>query len=135
MKNTPKTPEPMDDSAVTHAIGTPAVNNKRPCWAAQTMVEEFTELFPETNHEFTGFNGRNAALEVLFDLSMLDFGDLETAQDLLTCSRVDPRVAHVMQQGDQAVVAFKNLPLSYDLRQPFGFGEALGVLDGSPDDE
>ena len=134
MKNDKKA-QPMDDSAVTHAIGTPAVNNKRPCWAAQTMVEEFTELFPETNHEFTGFNGRKAAVSVIFDLSMLGEDDLEIALDLLQCARVDPRIMGVVVDHDQAAIDFWNTPATYDLRQPFGFGEALGALDGSPDDE
>lgn len=135
MKNKTKDVEPMDDSAFVHAVGTPAVNNQRPCWAAQTMVDEFTELFPETNHEFSGYNGRNTAVSVIFDFSMLDEDSLVAAQNLILCTRVDPRVMESVVDEDRAAVDFWNVPTTYDSREPFGFGEALGALEGDPDDE
>ena len=116
---------PMDPSARERAIGTQAQNHPRPCWAMKTLIAEVMDLFPETTYEESGYDGRNTALDVVFDVH--ECPDLAR---LLECVRTDDRVVDVDydQHGQMVLVAFRAQPRMQDSREPFGLADAWSIL-------
>lgn len=138
MKDTAKAPEPMDDSVREAPMGTPVTNHQRVCGAIKQLVREFHALFPETPVEYSNFDGRNTALDVTFDLTVLDAEtDRVDALNLLhllgdDAYNNDPRVEYVLvSQEDSAVlVSMRSNARTQDSPEPFGLAEALSVLAG-----
>lgn len=122
--------QPMDTSIREEAVAVPVTNNQRVCWAAKTFVAEVNELFPETPVEYSNYDGRNTALGVTFDLSMLDSSENQLLVDLLTMKPYDPRIIEVAADYDTQSVylRFKADPRTQDLRDPFGLADAYEVL-------
>ena len=98
--------------------------------AMETLIGEVAELFPETTYEIAGIDGRNTALEVVFDISMLDTEDRERLLGVLMLTVHDPRVEEVLHDSDSVVVAFLSNPRLQDLRDTFDLSGAYGVLIG-----
>lgn len=116
----------MDPSAREVSVPEVHVNNQRLAYALETLIAEVMELFPETLHEVSNYNGRNVALDVRFH-SEDDFDDLST---LLRLVADDARVAEVLVDEDDSyvLVALRPNPRTQDLRDPFNLGDALLVL-------
>lgn len=129
--------EPMDAKIKEVLNPKPAANNRRVCWTLKTLVAEFAELFPETPVEYSNYDGRNTALDVTFDLTVLDEADRATviAMFSLFDSDSDSRIAAVITDGhwpegvDGAVlIGIQPGPRTQDSREPFGLGDAYMVL-------
>lgn len=129
-KNTKKgQPEPMDPAVREAAVPVTSTNKPRDCWAIKTLVAEVTSLFPETSHETSNYDGRNTALDVTFDLSMVEPGpDLDGLIDLLVLVESDERVREVIIDGSLALVSFRPGPRTQDIRDPFDLDKAWDVL-------
>lgn len=132
--------QPMDPTAREEAVATPATNAKRVCHAAKTLVAEVDALFPETTVEVSNFNGRNTALDVSFDLTSLDSEDASLLTRLISLTEDDNRVASVLVEDGQVLVAFHNNPRTHDSRESFDLLSAHTVLtardeDFGPDEE
>ena len=125
-----KTPEPMDAGAREQAVGTPATNHRRACYAAKTLVAEVLDLFPETAYEYSHYNGRNTALAVTFDLTSVAAPEDDTLAALLELTNTDVRVWHVTVEDGQVLVMFRGSAVLQDDRSPFGLADALDVLEG-----
>lgn len=125
---------PMDATIREERVGTPAVNRQRVCWAAKTLVAEVDELYPEIPVEYSNHDGRNTALDVTFDLTVLDSTDSDMLVTLLELTSSDSRIAYVIV-GDEDVVlvSFEGNPRTQDSRDPFGLSDALGVLTEGDD--
>lgn len=121
-------PQPMDPSVREAVSPEPSTNRSRPCWALQTLVTEFHKLFPETPVTFSGYDGRNTALDGCFDLTTLHGSDRAMAVALLQILTSDPRVSEVLGDEDQAIVSFHSSPRTQDLRDPFGLEDAFDIL-------
>lgn len=146
MKDTAKAPEPMDDSVREAPMGTPVTNHQRVCGAIKQLVREFHALFPETPVEYSNFDGRNTALDVTFDLTVLDADtDRVDALSLLTllgdpANNAERRIEDVIVTSDMdsVLVSMRSNARTQDNPEPFGLAEALSVLageDGGYDDE
>jgi hypothetical protein len=129
----------MDPTVTEAKVGTPKPNNQRACWAAKTLVAEVREVFPETPVEYSNYDGRNTALDVMFDLTGLDpqdAHDLALVLELLNDTaynedqRIDTVIAGGGDQKGQVLVSFKSSPRTQDNREPFGILDALSVLSG-----
>lgn len=123
-------PKPMDPTTREQLVGEVAVTRERVCYAGKTLVKEFHELFPETPVEYGGYDGRNTALDVAFDLTVLDIpAERDLATALLELCRTDNRVDSVVASDEgQVLVAFHSNPRTQDLRDPFGIAEAFDIL-------
>lgn len=134
---TAKMPEPMEASTTPpEAVGTPATNNVRVCWAAKTLVNEFTDLFPETPVEYSNPDGRNTMLDVSFDMTAVDDVDRDAAVALLELTNTDARVAGLISISDMVLVSFKSSARTQDNRDSFGLADAWDVLtDGEQFDD
>lgn len=134
---TAKAAEPMEASSKPPAaVGTPATNTVRVCWAAKTLVEEFTDLFPETPVEYSNPDGRNTMLDVTFDLTVLDDEMEDAATALLELIHTDVRVNVVLAENNAVLVSFKSSARTQDNRDSFGLADAWDVLtDGEEFDE
>lgn len=132
MKNAAKKtaePRPMEASAVPAAkVGTPAMNNKRACYAAKTLVAELHEMFPETPVEYSNPNGRSTMLDVSFDLTVFDASEEDSVTTLLELIHTDARVEEVIIENGTVLVSFKASARTQDSREPFGLGDAWDVL-------
>ena len=80
---TKQTPGQMDRSLRETVDGVPHVNTKRPCWAAKTLAEEVTELFPETRITYDNYDGRGAALDLGIDMADLNSQGREDLSQLI----------------------------------------------------
>lgn len=127
-KTESKAPEPMDAGATESKVGTPVTNNHRVCYAGKRLVAEVHDLFPETPVEYGNYDGRNTALDVIFDLTALDATDSDMLAGLLELTTTDDRVAEVLVEDDLALVSFKGNPRTQDSRATFGLSDALDVL-------
>lgn len=128
---TAKMPEPMEASTTPPAaVGTPATNNVRVCWAAKTLVNEFTDLFPETPVEYSNPDGRNTMLDVSFDLTAVPDSDRDAAAALLELVETDARVGSVFIESaaESLLVSFKSSARTQDSRDSFGLADAWDVL-------
>lgn len=127
-----KTKEMMDPGARERAVGEPVTNTARVCYAAKTLVAEMHALFPETPVEYSNYDGRNTALDVKFDLTVLDEADRATVIAMFTLFDfdADPRVDMVIPAHEDAalLVSFKSNATTQDSRAPFGLAEAWSVL-------
>lgn len=139
----PKAPEPMDPDAIevpqetqeqaaeaqqeATEAQTPS-GYRRACYAAQTLVKEFHSLFPETPVEYSGADGRGTALDVTFDLTVLDSEDADRAKSLLRLTEVDQRVDYPIVGEDSVLVSFHSNARTQDSREPFGLSGAGSVL-------
>lgn len=121
-----KKAQPMDPSAKEKAVGTPAMNTERVCYALSTLVDEVLELFPETPVEYSNYDGRNTALDATFDLTADPDGD--TLGALLGLLSSEPRVREVQVDGGTALVGMVSNPRTQDKRDGFGLADALEVL-------
>lgn len=129
-KNDDKRNAPMDDSIKEAAVGTPATNAPRQCWAMKTLIKEVQDLFPETTYEVSNIDGRNTALDVTFDLTMLDS---QARADMLALFVVfdlgnDPRVEQIIGEDGMVLVSFKSNARTQDDRTEFGLADAYSVL-------
>jgi len=130
--------QPMDATIRERQNGIVATNSKRVCWAIKTLVAEMADLFPETPVEYSNHDGRNTALDVTFDLSVLDDEDRSTLIALFTLFdfNADPRIEAIIAEGQRVLVSMKANPRTQDSRESFGLAEAWGVLtDGDDDDD
>lgn len=123
-------PKVMDPTAKETAVAAPQENAGRACWAIETLREEIEALFPETAHDYSAYNGRNTALGVTFDLSMLDDEDFDIALDVLNLAVSDLRVADVQHDvKEQTVyVEMHSNARTQDSRTPFGLADAYALL-------
>lgn len=123
-------PAPMDDSVREVANPTTSTNHPRVCWAIKTLVSELTVLFPEIGTpEYGDVDGRNTALSVTFDCSMVDEDDQIDLSALLSVLPVDPRVADTEVGSDQAYVLMHANPRTQDTRDPFGLADAIHAME------
>lgn len=133
--------EPMDDSIKEAREGTPFTNAPRQCWAMKTLINEVHSLFPETPYEVSNIDGRNTALDVTFDLTVLEDVDHATMIALLTLFDLaeEPRIEQIISEDESILVSFKSNPRTQDSREPFGLVEAYAVLveedDGGDEDD
>lgn len=133
-KKTSEMPEPMDVTAREARVGTAHHNHSRVCYAIKTLVAEVHELFPETPVEYSNFDGRYTALDVTFDLTVLDDEDEARLARLLSLIENDARVAEVIADEDgAALVSIRSNPRTQDMRDPFGLGPAYLLLAGDDD--
>lgn len=122
--------KPMDTATRELAVGTPAVNAPRICLAAKTLIREVHALFPETPVETSNIDGRNTALDVMFDLTALDDSDNALLSTILTMTETDERVAEVVLDNGSALVSFKSNPRTQDSREEFNLAGAFEILTG-----
>lgn len=132
-------PQPMDPSFREKKVGVVGANNQRVCYAIKTLVSEVRNLFPETPVEYSNYDGRNAALAVTFDCSMLDAAEADEFASLLLLTRTDPRVDEVIVEPDlgaSVLVSMKASARTQDSRESFGLARAWEILtEGeSPED-
>lgn len=126
---TPEAPKAMDDTIRENAVGAPATNRQRACWAIKQLVAEVHGLFPETPVEYSGYDGRNTALSVTFDLTTMDGGESGLFNNLMKILDTDERVAEVITADyDQTFVAIKPGPRTQDVRDSFGLADAWSIL-------
>lgn len=136
--NDKKVVKPMDDGIREQAVGVPNANNRRVCYAIKTLVAEVLELFPETPVEYSNYDGRNTALDVTFDLTVLNADDRETLSTLLQllgdrAYSEDQRIREVTYDDSAVLVSIISGPRTQDIREPFGLADAYVVL--AEDDE
>lgn len=130
-KTADKAPEPMDASAPERAEGKASDTNQRTCYAARTLVEEVSDLFPEVGINIENYNGRNVGLDVVIDASMMDNDDailLYQTVGMIEDQRV--RELTTSEDTEQMLVSFHNNPRVYDGTEGFGLGDALLILSG-----
>lgn len=143
MKDKTKAPEPMDASTREVAVGTPATNHPRVCGAIKQLVAEFHALFPETPVEYSNYNGRNTALDVMFDLtSLAEDTDRVDAFNLLALlgESADPRIDYVIaaEEDGVALVSMRSSLRTQDDPSSFGLADVFSVLvepDAGYDDD
>lgn len=121
-------PKPMDPSAPT---GDPMTENTlRVCHALQQLAEEVAFLYPEVPMTFSRADGRNAMLDVTFDLSPLDEADAALLTELLQLIETDPRVGSLLV-GEQSVqVSIASNPRTQDNRDSFRLNAGHEILTG-----
>lgn len=124
---------PMDDGIRERSVGEARPNNQRQCWAIKTLVVETHTLFPETPVEYGDYDGRNTALSVTFDCSMLDETEQVLFTDLLRILDTDERVKDTEVGSDQVYVLMHSNPRTQDSREPFGLDDALSILSDDED--
>lgn len=130
-KKNDKNPQPMDDGIREEATGAPSANTQRVCWAIKTLVAEVHSLFPEVPVEYSNYDGRNTALDVMFDLTELDEAGRTDLANLVEMAVSDERVAHVhIQQEVSVLVSMHPRPRTQDSREPFGLPDAYLILAG-----
>jgi hypothetical protein len=122
------TPQPMDPSAPETRNPT-ITHNKRVCYAAKTLVAEVQELFPEMPVDYADYDGRNTALTVSFDLTVLDGDERADAASLFVLVGGDLRVSSATVEEDVAMVSFTSNALTQDSREPFRINETWLILD------
>lgn len=128
---TDKTAQPMDAGAEEISNPVMATNTQRTAHGVKTLIAEVLELFPETPYEVSGYDGRNTALDVTFDLSNLDEGEQRQFMDLLSLVKSDIRVRGVITEEDSVLVEFRRSPRTQDSRDPFNLADAWSVLTES----
>lgn len=128
MTDDKKTSTPMDPTAPERPEGAPSTNNQRVCGAIKALVAEFHALFPETPVEYSTYDGRNTALAVAFDVSMLSTDEQITLVHLFEAVEVDPRIESVDMAEDQVFVLMRGSLRTQDLRDSFGLADAYSVL-------
>lgn len=130
-------PQPMDPSAPEGAATSLPANHARVCYAIKTLVAEAHALFPEVPVEYSDYDGRNTALSVTFDLTVLD-ADKARFTDLIRTVAVDPRVDEVIVESDQILVGVRPGARTQDSRETFNLDSAWGILtdgEGSVGDD
>lgn len=126
-------PQPMDASIREETTGAAKVNNQRVCWAIKTLVSEVHAMFPETPVEYSDYDGRNTALAVAFDCSMLNIEEQEILAGLFDALNIDPRVESTDMAEDQAFVTMKSNAVTQDSRETFGLDAAYEILTEGED--
>lgn len=121
----------MDPTVPEHRNPVAAVNNERVCWALQTLVAEVQELFPETPVDYGNPDGRNTLLDGQFDLTALDGEERADLASLLGLTEHDSRIETVVVEDDMVLVSIRSNPRTQDKRDPFGLGDALGIMADS----
>lgn len=128
----PKMPEPMDAGIpeVSGNLPAPALPNARVAYALQTLEAEVEHLFPEVPKEHASVDGRNTALEVVFDTTSLDNEERGVFVTLLDCIEHDPRVKSLTfdaETGGFSLLLHSNAR-TQDSRDPFNLNEAYLIL-------
>lgn len=122
-------PQMMDPSIIENKTPVAKANNPRVCWAIKTLNTEVWSLFPETPVEYSNVNGRNTALDVTYDLTGLDAGDIYDFVTLLRLIEDDERVAEVLTDKEEHVlVSMRPNPRTQDSRESFGLHQANLIL-------
>lgn len=118
-------PVPMDPAAREGSAMDQIVNRQRPCYAIKTLIAEVLDLFPETSAGISGFDGRNVALNVTFDVA-----PCPELVGLLSLIESDARVALVLHdiEEEAVLVQFHSRATTQDLRDPFGLADAWEVM-------
>lgn len=129
--------QPMDPSIAENRTPVVKANNQRVCYAIKQLNEEVWTLFPETPVEYSNYTGRNVALDVVYDLSNLDAGDIYDFVALIQLIEGDPRVnSTLFDSGIVTVLVSMNASArTQDRRDPFGLAEAYAVLGEPGSDE
>lgn len=126
-KKQKEAPQEMDPS--TREVKNPVMstNQQRSCYAMTALLTELLDLFPETPYEVGGYDGRNVALEVTFDLSSVEGSEslIELLEDVETS---DARVESLLVEDQQANLRFKSNPRTQDSLEPFGLADAWLIL-------
>lgn len=126
--------KPMDDGNRERAVGESRPNRQRIAHALDVLVTEFRSVFPETAVEYSRYDGRNTALDVTFDCSMIDTPEQVVLAQVMELVSHDPRIEYVMPGGDQYVVGLFSNPRTQDNRDPFGFAGAWEALTEEDED-
>lgn len=127
-KATAKAPEPMDASVRETVTPEIAANAHRKCHAIKQLISEVDALYPEVPTQTGNIDGRNTALDVEFDLTVLDLVDQTLATELLMLVQNDERVAEVLASDSQVLVSFRSNPRTQDSRASFNLGDAYDIL-------
>jgi hypothetical protein len=102
----------------------------RNCYAAETLLAEVQQLFPETCYKMADPDPRQTNLTVIFDLASTDApADLHR---LLALVATDERVAEVGRadgDGDGYFVRFISSARTQDLRDSFSLVEAWDIMN------
>lgn len=132
----PKSPQPMDPQVREVEKPVAYTNNRRNCYALDTLVKEVLELFPETKYEVSEYDVRNSALAVTFWFGSGSItGGSSLAGDLLALAVTDDRIDVVEVTGlptnsDEAVyVRFLPSARTKDSRATFSLAEAWDILE------
>lgn len=123
-------PEPMDPSFNESSTGQVHVNHKRNAYALVQLVDEVRRLFPETPYEFANYNGRNTAMSVVFDLTVMDNDDAITFGQLLGLVKTDPRILDVIVDDDAVLVDLFPSARYQDNPDSFNLAETYEILTG-----
>lgn len=143
--------QPMDPSITENKTPVVKENAPRVCHAIKQLNEEVWVLFPETPVEYSNYTGRNVALDVTYDLSVLDEDtdriDIVQLFMLLQAAAYnsDPRINLVIIGKDDEghpesiLVSMHASARTQDNRDSFGLADAYSVLTrvepGSDEDE
>jgi hypothetical protein len=112
---------PGEQTVITHA--------SRLCYALRTLVEEFTELFPETTYEVFDINGRNTALSVRFNLAAITDQEREdAAAALIRMLAGEPRVLESGVEAREGYVRFRPSARTQDNPETFSLRAAYEIL-------
>ena len=128
-----KKTDPMDPSIREQVIGTPATNNKRVCYAIKTLAAEVGELFPETPVEYSEYDGRNTALGVTFDLTVLEPEEADQFCSLLKLPTSDVRVEEVLAEDGLVLVVMRSSARTQDDRSSFHLADAWMAMSDEND--
>lgn len=120
-------PKPMDPS-VQETDNLVVTHEPRTCWAIRTLVTEIHDVFPEIPVEYSEVDGRNTALAVTFDLTVLDTADRALANSLLDLLDADNRISNIIEEDDRVLVSMWSNPRTQDDKSPFGIADAHEVL-------
>lgn len=126
--------KPMDDGIRERSTGEVRPNRQRVAHSLTVLVTEFHEVFPETSVEYSRYDGRNTALDVTFDCSMIDTPEQIVLAQVMELVSHDPRIEYVMPGNDQYVVGLFSNPRTQDSREPFGFAGAWEALTEEDED-
>lgn len=127
----PRAAEPMDKTMPEDPtlVSVPP-NRARPCWAIKRLVSEVSGVFPDIPTELSNYTGRNAALDVSFDTSVLDNDDAISLIEVLAMLNTDPRVETVVYDDptEAVLISMKSHPTTMDRPDPFGVDAALRTM-------
>lgn len=122
-------PKPMDPDHTPNSGASSA--RVRNAYALDTLIEEVTDLFPETTYEVGEPTQWNARTSVVFVTD-----GIEGLAGLLPLLASDERVKEITEDEKEGLVEIALLPSlrSMDGRHPFGLAEAWGVISEDNDE-
>lgn len=102
--------------------------NKRECWAIQTLVSEVESLYPGVTHEFSDLSEDGSYLSVV----LTEHSKPYTLGSLLMLASGDPRVDFVINGADDkegsTLVVMVDHFFTKDTRDPFNLADAAAIL-------